>query len=219
MHLTPDVHLVKRSCFIITLSHRSGSFQMLKSDLSMEISYFRLHHVHDEDFPHVGPHILGRGLQYLNNNISPYSLFNRELLVEFLKSVDFRALNTLFQKDTKWLCTYSEVFNSEGGPPWDAVRYAQIDFVLASARWQNAIKNVESLPDVQVDSDHFVLIPSVLIKFKASKKPHARRRFKFRQPSQEQVEHFNPGLLQSCSSLPDLATDITTWLRVFSSNI
>ena len=100
-------------------------------------------------------------------------------------------------------------FQFRGRAPRDAVRYAQIDLVLASARWQNAIKNVESLPDIQVDSDHFVLIPSVLIKFKASKKPHAQRRFKFRQPSQEQVEHFNPGLLQSCSSLPDLATVIS----------
>ena len=178
-----------------------------------------MHHVHEEDSPHIGPHILGRGLRCLNSYISPNSLFNRELFVGFLKSLDFRALNFHFLKDPKQLCTYSEVFNSEGGPPWDTVRCAQIDFVLASARWHNAFKNVESLPDVQVDSDHFVFISSVQIKPKASKMPHARRRIEFRQPWQEQVEHVNSRLLQSCSSLPDLATDITTWLRAFSSNI
>ena len=204
----------------VSLSHQRWPAKFSDAEVRLIYGDFnaRLHHVHEEDSPHIGPHILGRGLRYLNNYISPNSLFNRELFVEFLKSLGFRALNFHFLKDTKQLCTYSEVFNSVGGPPWDTVRCAQIDFVLASARWQNAFKNVESLPDVQVDSDHFVFISSVQIKLKASKKPHARRRIEFRQPWQEQV-HFNSRLLQSCSSLPDLATDITTWLRAFSSNI
>ena len=42
----------------------------------------RLHCVLDDDKPQVGSHILGRGFGFLNN-VSPNTLENRELFVDF----------------------------------------------------------------------------------------------------------------------------------------
>ena len=107
----------------------------------------RLHCVLDDDKPQVGSHILGRGFGFLNN-VSPNTLENREPFVDFLKSEDFWAMNTHFQKHNKSLCIFSEVSNTEGGPPWDATGYAQIDYSLAPSRWKSIVQNVEALPDV-----------------------------------------------------------------------
>ena len=76
-------------------------------------------------------------------------------------------MNTHFQKHPKSLCTFSKVSNTEGGPPWDATRYAQIDYSLAPSRWKNIVQTVEALPDVQIDSDHFLVVSSIEVKLKA----------------------------------------------------
>ena len=95
----------------------------------------RLRCVQDDDRPQVGSHIFGRGFDFLNG-ASPNTLENRDFFVDFLKSEDFWAMNTHFRKSLKSLCTFSEVSNTEGGSPWDATRYAQIDYSLASSRWK-----------------------------------------------------------------------------------
>ena len=140
----------------------------------------RLHFVQDEDRPQVGPHVLGRGFDFLSS-ASPNTLENRNLFVVFLKSDDFWAMNTHFQKHPKSLCTYSEVSNTTGGPPCrDATRYAQIDYSLAPSRWKNSVQNVETFPDAQTDSDHFLVVTSLLVKLKANRKLPGNTRFKFK---------------------------------------
>ena len=128
-------------------------------------------------------------------------------------------MNTHFQKHPKSLCTYSEVSNTTGGPPWDATRYAQIDYSLAPSRWKNSVQNVEAFPDAQTDSDHFLVVTSLLVKLKANKKLPGNTRFKFKNPSPEQILHFNSAISRDCRSLSDSGEDPSVWLREFNSNI
>ena len=86
----------------------------------------------------------------------------------------------LFQKHPKSLCTFSKVSNTEGGPPWDAIKYAQIDYSLAPSRWKIIVQNVEALPDVQIDSDQFLVVSSIKIKLKTMMKQCRSSHFKFR---------------------------------------
>ncbi len=53
-------------------------------------------------------------------------------------------MNTRFEKPNKNLCTYTDMDNTTGGAPWNADRYAQIDYILINSKWRNVIKNVES---------------------------------------------------------------------------
>ena len=210
--------LVKKTDFFHNL--RQTLRQIPDAEIRLIFGDFnaRLHYVLDDDRPQVGSHILGKGFGFLNN-VSPNTLENRELFVDFLKSEDFWAMNTQFQKYSKSFGAFSEVSNTENGPPWDATRYAQIDYSLAPSRWKNISQNVEALPDVQIDSDHFLVVLSIKIKLKAMMKQRRNSRFKFRTPSLEQILHFNSALSQVCRPLSENDQEPLIWLREFNENI
>ena len=177
----------------------------------------RIHHVFEEDRPNIGSHILGRGLQFLNQATDD-TILNRELFLEFIKSNNFFAMNTHFLKAPEALCTYSEVSNTTGGPPWNALRYAQLDYVLVSARWKNIIHNVESMPSIQIDSDHFVLKSEIMIKLKADPRKQRPLRPKFRPFTAEQVSMFNNMVAARCTT-PLPSGSATEWLRNFTREL
>ena len=45
----------------------------------------------------------------------------------------------------------------EVGPPYDAIKFAQIDYWLSRESWKSAVSDVQSRMDIFFESDHFVL--------------------------------------------------------------
>lgn len=78
---------------------------------------------------------------------------------------------------------------------------------------------MEAFPDAQTDSDHFLVVTSLLVKLKANKKLPGNTRFKFKNPSPEQILHFNSAVSRDCRSLSDSGEDPSVCLREFNSNI
>ena len=78
----------------------------------------------------------------------------------------------------------------DGGPPWDAIRYASIDYVLATGRWNKTITKAWSTPETQTDSDHFLLRASFRCKLAAQNKKTEKRE-RYEKPNQLQRDKYN----------------------------
>jgi len=76
-------------------------------------------------------------------------------------------VNTFFQKDPKQLITYRD--KMVGPDEWNPTNYAQIDFIIANRRCKNAVTNVFSDTDTELNSDHFPLIAELRFKLKSNK--------------------------------------------------
>ena len=117
----------------------------------------RIHFVRENDLDVCGPFILGRGMEYLNN-MNEKTKESRALFLGFCKMHQLKILNSQFSKPAEKLLTYKEKDNdSDFGPPYDAIRYAQIDFWLTHAAWTRTCPDVQSRKDIPFDSDHVVL--------------------------------------------------------------
>jgi len=110
----------------------------------------------------AGTYIFGRGMNFLSNNISPPSLENRCMFVEFCIDNSLVVGNTLFQKPPQKQITYREAGVSHG-PPWAPDRYAQLDMFLVPERWKNSLLDVSACPEIFVDSDHYIVAASFVI--------------------------------------------------------
>ena len=120
----------------------------------------RIHHVRESDKEVCGPHILGRGLGYLNI-MNDSTKESRSPFLGFAKIHHLKVMNSLFHKPVEKLITYKcKVQNEESlenGPPYDAVNYAQIDFWLAGDGWKKTVLDVQSRKELFFETDHFVL--------------------------------------------------------------
>ena len=58
----------------------------------------------------------------------------------------------------------------EVGPPFDAIKYAQIDFWLAGAVWKNSVVDIQSRKDIYSDSDHFIVECCIVVSTLAQQK-------------------------------------------------
>ena len=106
----------------------------------------RLHYVRNIDKEVCGTHILGRGMAYLDG-MSESTKENGALFLGFCK---IHALNVQFPKPPHKLITYKEKCSASEesqdiGPPYDAQRFAQIDFWLAKFQKQNIQRGFTNL--------------------------------------------------------------------------
>ena len=120
----------------------------------------RIHFVRETDTDACGPHILGRGMEYLNgmNEKKPRKV--EHFSSGFCKMHKLRILNSQFSKPEKFITykLYKEKANtSDFGPPFDAHRYAQLDYWLTGAAWKRSCADVQSRRDIVFDSDHLLL--------------------------------------------------------------
>ncbi len=98
----------------------------------------RLHMLHTRkanEYEILGPHIFGRGAEYLEvlENNGSGSAINRQLFTEFLLE-NMYCCNTNFQKLDKFKVTYKEVNKENKEPPFDAESFAEIDFIIVQQR-------------------------------------------------------------------------------------
>ena len=142
-------------------------------------------------FPHeimIGPHIFGRGMQFLLENMSPITLENRSLFVEFCLAHDLVVGKTLFQKPLQKQVTFRKAGVSHG-PPWTPDRYAQLDLFLIPERWKNSLTDVFSCVETFVESDHYIVKICLSIKRKGA--AQAQRRTTFCKPTSEEYTGYN----------------------------
>ena len=142
--------------------------------------------------PNIGPHFIGRGEEFALQ-AAESTRDNRELFTTTLKEHDLYPMNTHFELQPKCLVTYKELA-TEGGPPWDAVRYATLDYLLIPGRWKNCVAKVWSTPDTQIDTDHYLLRGTLKCKLAARKKRIAQQRETYSQPDAEQRKTYNEAI-------------------------
>jgi len=99
----------------------------------------------------IGEHVFGRGETFLKSIYLP-ELTNRHLFTQSLLDTDNFAMNT--PKNPKQLITYREKLARPN--EWTPQNYTQIDFIIANRRSKNAVLNVYSDPDTELNSDHFL---------------------------------------------------------------
>ena len=155
----------------------------------------RIHYVRDNDIDVCGPHIIGRGMEYLDN-MNEHTKENRALFLGFCKSHRLQVANSLFSKPPEKFVTYKEKVHMDeneeyNGPPYDAIKYAQIDYWLCGQIEQRAISDIQSRLDVPFDSDHFVLECKLNISFPTFKKDNAPRTSRYAKPDSDRWIFYN----------------------------
>ena len=93
-----------------------------------------------------------------------------ELCVNFCTSNDLIPANTWVEKPSEKLVTFSFTGDTDRGPPYNADKYSQVDYVLTKTRWRNAIKYIETDIRCPIDSDHFPLSATIRVKFQKQEK-------------------------------------------------
>jgi endonuclease/exonuclease/phosphatase family metal-dependent hydrolase len=92
-----------------------------------------------------------------NSNIcGPYGLGNRnkggQMLIDFCGRAGFVITNTWFKKPKRRLYT--------GKAPADQHRH-QLDYILVKQRYKNSVKDVQTQPGADIDSDHNLLVAKI----------------------------------------------------------
>jgi len=157
----------------------------------------RLHARLDTETDIMGKHVFGRGENFLEHNANQDSIDNRFRFVELCKTNGLVITNTLFPKAPQKYCTRKEL-NTEGWKaPWTPERFAMLDYCLVKQRWRNTVKNVESIPDIAVNSDHCILASTIQIKLKRKPEEEKTPVFKFYKPKQQEIKAYNKQIKES----------------------
>ena len=158
----------------------------------------RLHCRCDHEFM-IGPHVFGRGRDYLIG-ISDQVMENRRLFLNFCAGCDLYIMNTWFHKPAEHQITFREP-SSQHEPPWVPSRFAQIDFVLAPNRWKNTIQDVTSRSNTFTDSDHYIVTADCRVKLMSRSK--ADRTPRYRPPTPREKLSFNSFIAESLRVLSE----------------
>ena len=185
-------------CMPPPANHRAAKKEAFYEELSRTVSglhgiiyiggdfnarmYERLEHEREA----IGEGILARvgyvTTQEKGKGIGDQTRENRDLFVDFLKTQEMVAANTMFQKPTHKLVTYkekvpahnkeSDQYDGENTGPYDHTKYAQCDYILVKKTFQKTIANCESRVDLNRDSDYIPLVAEVKTNMKRQQKPH-----------------------------------------------
>jgi hypothetical protein len=74
------------------------------------------------------------------------------MLIDFCERNELVITNTWFKKPKRRLYTWKS--------PGDRSRY-QLDYVLVQQRFRNSVKDVQTLPGADIDSDHNLLVATI----------------------------------------------------------
>ena len=114
----------------------------------------------------MGRYTFGYGSQHVPD-LPEEQRDNRQFLIDFCITNEYAIMNTFFPKPDHKKCTYKDVTTDGFKSPWTPDRFAQIDFVLAPNTFRNSITDVESRPDIAINSDHAIVTAAVRLKLKA----------------------------------------------------
>ena len=142
----------------------------------------------------IGPHVYGKGREFLEakeartpNDFTD----NREHLVAFTRETNSIIANTFMQHDSKHKVTY-KAMATETGPPWTPDRYHEIDHCIVRRCWRNAIIDIKTDPNTNVNTDHFMMIVKIRQALKAlelTKKEPSLKSVSIPEGEQDQILH------------------------------
>ena len=107
-----------------------------------------------KDFREEGTHLAGTRQSHGKSEEVEQ---NREQLLDLCRKHNLIIVNTQFAKPQQKLITWKTISTREGDE-MDRGSYDQIDFVLTPHRWRNGVKDAESHPEANIDSDHFPVV-------------------------------------------------------------
>ena len=158
-----------------------------KSHIRMVAGDFnaRLYEVQPDEPPHIGNGIILRK-GYLTKGMSDDTRDNRDRFVEFLKTQDLLAVNTLFHKPAHKRVTYKEKvpahnsareeYQGENTGPYDHTKYAQCDYWFVDKTHRCMIKDRETKMEWTRDSDHFPVWAKIQLNKKGKKQTQTQKR-------------------------------------------
>ena len=141
----------------------------------------------------MGKFTMYENSEYLrHSNYTARTLENRELLIQFAMTNEFKIANTTYKKHIGKLATYRIIKETEDitYEQIDNKTHAQIDFVIVSHRWRNSITDVESDTRANLHSDHFPFYFTIKNKLKEIKKGGQPRQI-YRQCDSSQQDDLN----------------------------
>jgi endonuclease/exonuclease/phosphatase family metal-dependent hydrolase len=110
------------------------------------------------------------GYKAHHNTVGPYGLGRRnqrgQMLIDFCERNGLVITNTWFKKPKRRLYTWK----STG----DKNRY-QLDYVLVKQRFRNSVKDVQTLPGTDIDSDHNLLVAKICTRLKKIMRFHKKK--------------------------------------------
>jgi len=125
-------------------------------------------------------------MQYLYN-MNEATRENRALFLGFCKSHNLLICNSQFSKPPDKLVTYKEKVPTDNdsrfnGPPYDAVKYAQIDYWLCGVMEKRTVLDTQGRLDIHFDSDHFPLECYVVINIRVPQEDVNSQAIKYAKP-------------------------------------
>ena len=176
------------------IEEKEGFYDQLSNEISQLKGCFyvggdfnaRIHYVRDSDKDVCGPNIVGRGMQYLYN-MNEATKENRALFLGFCKSHNLLICNSQFSKPPDKLVTYKEKVPTDNdsrfnGPPYDAVKSAQIDYWLCGVMEKRTVLDTQGRLDIHFDSDHFPLECYVVINIRVPQEDVNSQAIKYAKP-------------------------------------
>ena len=90
------------------------------------------------------------------------------MLTNLIRTQDL-IIQTTFKKKPKHKATY-RIIGMQLGPPWTPDRYEEIDHCIVRNSWKNAVADIRTEPNTNVNIDHFTMIATIKQKLKANEK-------------------------------------------------
>ena len=154
-------------------------------------------------------------MQYLDN-MNEATKENRALFLGFCKSHNLLICNSLFSKPPEKLVTYKEKVPADNssrynGPPYDAVKYAQIDYWLCGAMGKRTVLDTQSRLDIHYDSDHFILECCVILNIRVPKQDVHSNSIKYVKPDPHHWAAYNQKVRWL---LEGKSCDLESWTNV-----
>ena len=91
-----------------------------------------------------------------------------ERMTEFCEANQLIVTNTWYKQPTRRLYTWT---SPEG------LHRNQIDYILIQKRWRNMIKSAKTMPGTDCGTDHELLVATIQVKLKKTKKPEIENRY------------------------------------------
>ena len=139
------------------LSENGGALVILLGDFNARI-------LRDPGLPrHIGQNIFES-----RTPLGDYAedvLENRDLFVDFLLQQDLVALNALVETLRETQVTYRNPGQPNFEPPWEDMRYAQIDYILTKNHFRNLFASVCTRRELDYDSDHLPISTKLIAKW------------------------------------------------------
>jgi hypothetical protein len=88
------------------------------------------------------------------------------MLIDFYERNGLVITNTWFKKPKRRLYTWKS--------PGDRSRY-QLDYVLVKQQFRNSVKDVQTMPGADIDSDHNLLVAKICTRLKKIMRFHKRK--------------------------------------------